>query len=188
MRWPWQPKHTFRSGLLQIIEGLENGSVLLIPRTESAPKPGAMAPADLVRTFPAFLESVDGVIHRMRRLELGLLLTALGMGLGGVGVLVGGVVWHFWPFIILGSISSLASIWPVRLLQRARYHRIRDELFVSILWAIPDEERPWQFLRLYPQLKEDLEKAGVQVNPVLQHAERDFKGWRLTPPTTSLST
>jgi hypothetical protein len=29
MRWPWQPKNTFESGLQQILEGLENGSIVL---------------------------------------------------------------------------------------------------------------------------------------------------------------
>jgi len=30
---PGKPKHTFQSGLLQIIQGLENGSIVLAPGT-----------------------------------------------------------------------------------------------------------------------------------------------------------
>jgi hypothetical protein len=188
MRWPWQPKHTFRSGLLRIIEGLENGSIVLAPGREPAAKSKPVAPADLVRIFPDFLDKIDVFIRRTRRLEIELSLIVLGTWLGGVGVLIGGIIWHFWPFIILGSISSLASIWPFTMWQKARYHRIRDELLVAILRASPDEERPWHFLRLYPQFMEDLEKAGVQVNPVLQNVQRVFEGWKVTPPMTSLST
>ncbi len=188
MRWPWQPKHTFQSGLLRIIEGLENGSVVLAPTKESAPNRAAAAPADLVRTFPVFLDEVDGLLGKMRRFEVELWLTAIGMCLGGVGLVIGGVIWPLWPFILLGSLFCLSSIWPVRLAARARYHRIRDELLVAILRATPAEERPWQFLRLYPQFKEDLEQAGVEVNPVFQHAKRVFEGWRVTPPTTPLAT
>ncbi|MCI0459810.1 MAG: hypothetical protein L0Z62_22905 [Gemmataceae bacterium] len=188
MRWLWQPKHTFRSGLLRIIEGLENGSVVLAHPETSAPTPTASAPADLVRAFPTFLDKIDELHHKLRGLELGRLLTAIGMFLGGVGLVIGGVVWPFWPFIILGSISCLGSIWPFRLAARARYHRIRGELLAAILRATPAEERPWQFLRLSPQLKEDLEKAGVEVNPLFQQVKRAFDGWRVTPPTTLLPT
>jgi len=187
MRWPWQPKHTFQSGLLRIIEGLENGSVVLARRSESSPLPPT-TPADLVRTFPNFLDTVDVSVRKLRRLEIGLLLTTCGMLLGGIGVVIGGIAWPFWPFIIVGSILSLGSIWPIWLLRKARYHRIRDELLVAILRSTPAEERPSQFLRLYPQVKEDLERAGVEVNPVLQHVKQVFDGWTLTPPKTSLST
>jgi hypothetical protein len=187
MRWLWQPKHTFRSGLLRIIEGLENGSVVLPPR-QGAEKPGAVAPADLVRTFSDLLDTIDGFIRGMRRIEVETLLPIFGMWLGGIGLLVGGVAWHFWPFVILSSILPLASFGVVPIWQTARYHRIRSELLVAILRAVPDEERPWHFLRLYPQFKEDLEKAGVQVDPILRHVQPVFEGWKVTPPIRSLST
>jgi hypothetical protein len=56
MRWPWQPKHTFRSGLLRIIEGLENGSIVLGPRQELAANPKKVEPADVELTFMDFMK------------------------------------------------------------------------------------------------------------------------------------
>ncbi|HTU20310.1 MAG TPA: hypothetical protein VMG10_19760 [Gemmataceae bacterium] len=189
MRWPWQPKHTFRSGLLRIIEGLENGSIVLAPRQGSAGKPGAVAPADLVRTFPEFLDTTDRFIRGMRRVEVEMLLGVLVLWLVGGGALIGGIVWHFRTILLIlnGILPFAVSIRVVMLWQKARYHRIRGELLVAILRATPEEERPWQFLRLYPQFKEDLQKAGVQVNPVLQNVQRVFGGWKVTPPISSLS-
>jgi hypothetical protein len=188
MRWPWQPKHTFRSALLQLIEGLENGAVVLAPKQELASKNRAEVPKDMVRTFAVFLEKLTDSNHETRRLEVVMLVIAAGIWLSSFGLLLAGSVLLAWPFIILGCIGCLTASWPVGILQRARYHRIRDELFVAILLTTPDEERLWQFLRLYPQFKVDLEKAGVQVNPLLEGAERAAEGWKVTPPKASLST
>src|SRR5438445_12546505 len=77
MRWPWQPKHTFRSGLLRIIEGLENGSVVLGQRAKLAGQPAGAAPADLVRTFPIVLDQIDKLLRKMRAVEVELWLLAL---------------------------------------------------------------------------------------------------------------
>lgn len=54
MRWPWQPRHTFRYGLLRIIEGLENGSIVLTPRQDSAANPKTVETADVVLPFTDF--------------------------------------------------------------------------------------------------------------------------------------
>ncbi len=146
MRWPWQSKHTFRSGLLRIIEGLENGSVALARGRESVPNLMAATSSDLVRTFPIFLDKLDTFVRKMRRLEIELGLTALGMWLAGVGLVIVGPIWSFWPVSILGVLFFLASIWPIRLVREWRCHRIRNELLVAILRATPKEERPWQLM------------------------------------------
>lgn len=37
MRWPWRPRNTFKSGLQQIIYGLENGSIVLSSQSDPIP-------------------------------------------------------------------------------------------------------------------------------------------------------
>jgi hypothetical protein len=211
------PKHTGADVVRRLAKGLRDGSVVLAPTPEAAKKTTAASLADLVHTIANFLDERDVVLRKMRRLEVELLRTAIGMAVVGVGLvimasialLIGGTPWLSSATVILGSLSCLASIWPFRLVRRLRYHLIRDELLVAILratpdeerpWqflrlspqlllrATPDEERPWQFLRLSPQLQEDLEKAEAEAGKILECVKRVCDGWRLTPPPSSLST
>src|SRR5262249_21677665 len=137
MRWPWQPKHTFRSGLLRIIEGLESGSVVLAGAKGPASKPLSPDLSELVRSISTVLDNVEADLRKIRALEVEMFLTTLGMWLGGVGLVIGGVVWPFWPIIVLGSVACLGSIKAIRIAQKARYHRIREEFLVALLRATP---------------------------------------------------